>query len=186
MSLHTRFRGDTFGCDSACEERKHFTAEPNDRQTLLDRSIYIFHSRVQTAVSVSQENFETRWSLSHTKHHEKNSEGGRRGCGWGWGEAKGDWRQMLMYLAGLHACELLDAGVVTRHTSMFTRLQQQKPQRRRVAGATQFSCFGVINVILVELFEIKEAAGRLGPPDSVNSIKTAVDIGLDCTLLRHL
>lgn len=97
------------------KKRKHFTAKTNDRQTLLDRSIYIFHSRVQTVVSASQENFETRWSLSHTKHHEKNSEGG-------WGEAKGDCRQMLMYLAGLHACELLEVGVVTRRTSMFTRL----------------------------------------------------------------
>lgn len=55
---------------------------------------------------------------------------------------------MLMYLAGLHACELLEVGVVTRHTS------------------TQFSCLDAINVLLVELFEIKEAAGRLGPPDS--------------------
>lgn len=81
MSHHTRFRGDAFGCDSAREKRKHFTAETNDGQTLLDRSIYIFHSRVQTVVSASQENFETRWSLSHTKHHEKNSEGGMKRVG---------------------------------------------------------------------------------------------------------
>lgn len=44
MSHHTRFRGDAFGCDSACEKRKHFTAETNDRQTLLDRSIYRIYS----------------------------------------------------------------------------------------------------------------------------------------------
>lgn len=46
----------------------------NDMQTLLDKNIYIFHGRVQTAVNASQGNFETRWSLSHTKHHEKNRE----------------------------------------------------------------------------------------------------------------
>ena len=50
----------------------------NDMRTLLDRNIYIFHSRAQTAVSASQGNFETRWSLSHTKHHEKNRRGRRK------------------------------------------------------------------------------------------------------------
>lgn len=49
---------------------------------------------------------------------------------------------------------------------MFTRLKQQKPQQRCVAGGTPFSCLDVINVILAELLEIKEVAGRLGPPDS--------------------
>lgn len=64
--------------------------EANDMQTLLDRNIYIFHSRVQTAVTASQGNFETRWSLSHTKHHEKNR--GEEGVG---GMARGIWDKHL-------------------------------------------------------------------------------------------
>lgn len=38
--------------------------------------MYIFHSRLQAAVRLSQGNFATRWTLSHTNHHEKNR--GRR------------------------------------------------------------------------------------------------------------
>lgn len=67
----------------------------NDMQTLLDRNVYIFHGRVQSVVTASQGNLETRWSLSHTKQYEKNrgAEGG----------AEGDLRQTLMHLAVFHS-----------------------------------------------------------------------------------
>ncbi len=85
--------------------------EANDMQTLLDRNIYIFHSRVQTAVSASQGNFETRWSLSHTKHHEKNRLGrvGARGildkcwCTWQF-SILGDIRGFIKITEHLHDC----------------------------------------------------------------------------------